>query len=158
MPQYKPLLSSYQAYVLNLLFKHFPTFSDKISALLLYADGAYNLINTERAAGQQKSDLPSSDKYVYSYVLRPPTLRGEVVAGLPSNVVLRTSNITGVPVVEHAFIPTLADVIGLIPFIPIEINVPNVISSVITFFNWVTNRRPQEQSNPRIYLLLRNHR
>lgn len=143
--------------MLSLLFKNFPTFSDKISTLLLYVDGADNVLNTEWAAGEQKSGLPSSDKYVYSYVLRPPTLRGQVAAGLPSNVVLRKSNITGVPVVEHAFIRTLGDVIGLIPFIPIEINVPNVISSVITFFNWVTNRRPQEQSNPRIYLLLRNH-
>jgi hypothetical protein len=121
-----------------------------------YANGVY-VLNTESAAGVKKSDLPSSDKYVYPYILNTTSLRGEDVSDLPSGSKLRKSNITGTTADKYAFPPTLGDVIGLIPFLPIEINVPNVISSVMTFFNWMTNRRPQEQSTPRIYFLLRNH-
>ena len=51
-------------------------------------------------------------------------------------------------------LPSLGDVIQWIPFLPIEINVPDTVMSVYGFFTWIANRRPQEdQSTPRIYFI-----
>lgn len=155
MPQYKPAVSSYQTYILDLLFKKFSSFSDKTS-LRPYSTGVCYIL-TQSPAGVKKSDLPSSEIYVYPYIVTPTTIRGDVSSDLPSGGKLRKSNSTGATADQFAVRPTLGDAIGLIPFLPIEINIPNVISSMMTFFNWLTNRRPQEHSTPRVYFLLRNH-
>jgi len=112
---------------------------------------------TQSVAGVKKSDLPSSEIYVYPYIVTPTTVRGDDRSDLPSGGKLRQSNSTGATEDQYAFQPTLGDAIGLIPFLPIQINIPNVISSMMTFFNWLTNRRPQEHTTPRVYFLLRNH-
>jgi len=112
---------------------------------------------TQSAAGVKKSDLPSSEIYVYPYIVTPTTVSGEDRSDLPSGGKLRKSNSTGATADQYALRPTLGDAIGLIPFLPIEINIPNVISSMMTFFNWLTNRRPYQHSTPRVYFLLRNH-
>jgi hypothetical protein len=109
----------------------------------------YYVLNT---AGEDKSSLSPSDKNVY-YILN--TI-GEDKSVLLSGDKEIKSNIAQIAE-KHTRLPTLGDVIEFIPFLPIEINVPDVISSMINFFNWMINRRPQDQSNPRIYLLLKNH-
>lgn len=73
---------------------------------------------------------------------------------LPSGDRIIKSNKT-VTTNPHALIPTLGDVIEFIPFLPVEINVPNVISSMMNFFSWMINRRPQDQTTPRIYFVLK---
>jgi hypothetical protein len=111
------------------------------------------VLNTVTPAGEDKSALPSSGIDVY-YVANTDSL-GEVnVYDLPSGDEIIKSNIT-VTTNAHALIPTLGDMIELIPFLPIEINIPNVISSMMNFFNWMINRRPQDQTNPRIYFVLK---
>ena len=155
VPQYKSVVSSYQTYILDLLLKKFSSFSDKTS-LMPYSTGVCYVL-TQSAAEVKKSDLPSSGIYVYPYIVTPTTVRGEDGSDLPSGGKLRKSNSTGATADMYAFRPTLGGVIGLIPFLPIEINIPNVISSMMTFFNWLTNRRPYQHSTPRVYFLLRNH-
>lgn len=153
--QYNFVLSSCQTYILDLLFKKFSSSSDKTS-LTPYSTGVCYVL-TQSAVGVKKSDLPSSEIYVYPYAVTPNTVRGEDRSDLPSGGILRKSNSTGAPADQYAFRPTLGDAIGLISFLPLEINIPNVISSMMTFFNWLTNRRPLQHSTPRVYFLLRNH-
>jgi hypothetical protein len=112
---------------------------------------------TQSGAGVKKPGLPSSEIYVYPYMVTPTTVRGEDRSDLPSGSKFRKSNSTEAAADLYAFRPTFGDAIGSIPFLPIEINIPNVISSMMTFLNWLTNRRPQENSTPRVYFLLRNH-
>jgi hypothetical protein len=155
VPQYKPVVSSYQTYILDLLFKKFCSFSVKTSPTP-YSTGVCYVLNTKSAAGVKKSDLPSSEIYVYPYIVTPTADRGDDRSDLPSGGKLRKSNSTGATADKDAFRPTLGGVIGLIPFLPIEINIPNVISSMIALLSWVTNRIPQLVSTPRVYFLLRN--
>jgi hypothetical protein len=110
----------------------------------------YYVLSTKSTAGKEKSPLTSSNKNVY-YI---PNTVGEVKSDLLSGEDGTKSNIT---VYKYTRLPSLGDFIELIPFLPVEINVPDVISSMINFFNWLMNRRPQDQNKPRIYFLLKNH-
>lgn len=110
----------------------------------------YYVLNIESTAGEENSSLSSSNKNVYHI----PNTVGEVKSGLLSGDDGMKLNIA---MDKYTRLPTLGDVIEFIPFLPIEINVPDVISSVINFFNQIMNRRPQDQSKPRIYLLLKNY-
>jgi hypothetical protein len=116
----------------------------------------YFVLNTATPADEEKSGLPSSGADVY-YVPNQYSLGVENMSDLPSGDEIVKSNIAVATTDKHAFIPTLGDVIELIPFLPVEINIPNVISSMMNFFNWMVNRRPQDQTKPRIYLSLKNH-
>jgi hypothetical protein len=113
----------------------------------------YYVHNTVTPAGEDKSALPSSGIDVY-YVPNLNSLGIEKMYELPSGDEIIKSNTT-VTTNKHAFIPTLGDMIELIPFLPIEINIPNVISSMMNFFSWMINRRPQDQTTPRIYFVLK---
>jgi hypothetical protein len=113
----------------------------------------YYVLNTVTPAGDDKSSLPSSGIDVY-YVPNMDPLGVENTYHLPSGDEIIKSNIT-VATHPHALIPTLGDMIELIPFLPIEINIPNVISSMMNFFSWMINRRPQDQTNHRIYFVLK---
>jgi hypothetical protein len=114
----------------------------------------YYVLKTVTPAGDDKFASPSSGIDVY-YVPNLDPLGIENMYGLPSGEEIVKSNIT-VTTNKHAIIPTLGDMIELIPFLPIEINIPNVISSMMNFFSWMINRRPQDQTTPRIYFVLKN--
>jgi hypothetical protein len=110
------------------------------------------VLNTVTPAGADKSGLPSSGNVVY-YLPGVPDTDPLIVVHmypLPSGDEIIKSNIT-----VHALIPTLGDMIELIPFLPIEINIPNMISSMMNFFNWMINRRPQDQTKPRVYFVVK---
>jgi hypothetical protein len=110
----------------------------------------YYVLNTVSSIGEEKSALPSSgaDFYYASYTA---PLGVADMYHLPSgDEVVKSST-----AVAHALIPTLGDVIELIPFLPIEINIHNVISSMMNVFNWMVNRRPHDQTTPRIHFLLK---
>jgi hypothetical protein len=105
----------------------------------------------------ERPDLTSNGKNIY-YILNSESLGGEHKFDLPPSDDGLKSSIT-VPTTDTSSLrlPTVGDVINLIPFLPIEINVPGVISSMTNFFNWITNRPAQEQSTPRIYFLVKSH-
>ncbi|XP_023725635.1 uncharacterized protein LOC111874397 [Cryptotermes secundus] len=111
------------------------------------------VLDTVTPAGDDKSALPSSGIDVY-YVPNTAPLGVANMYDLPSGDGIIKSNRT-VTTHPHALIPTLGDVIEFIPFLPVEINVPNVISSMMNFFSWMINRRPQDQTTPRIYFVLK---
>lgn len=104
------------------------------------------VLNTVSPVADDKSGLPSSGGDFY-YVKN----MGPLVIDLPSGDEIVKSSTS----VTHARIPTLGDVIELIPFLPVEINIHNVISSMMNFFNWMINRRPHDQTTPRIHFLLK---
>jgi hypothetical protein len=107
-----------------------------------------NTLDTVTTVGEDKSGLPSIGSDVY-YLPDTDPLAVVNIYPLPSGAEIVKSNIT-----VHALIPTLGDIIEFIPFLPVEINIPNVISSMMNFFNWMTNRRPQDQTKPRVYFVL----
>lgn len=113
-------------------------------------EDVYLVLSTKSNAGEEKSSLSSSNINVY-YITNTV---GEVKSDLQSGDEGMKSNIT---VVKSVRLPTLGDVIEIIPFLPIEINVPNVIAYMTSFLNWIMNWRPQDQSNPRIYFMLKTH-
>ncbi|PSN35580.1 hypothetical protein C0J52_24406 [Blattella germanica] len=52
-----------------------------------------------------------------------------------------------------ARLPSLSDVIQIVPFLPIEINVPDMMVGMYGFLSWLVNRG-QENGTPRIYFIV----
>jgi hypothetical protein len=103
------------------------------------------VLNTKLAVAKEKSGLPSSDGDFYYVAYMVP----QIIEDLPSRDEIVKSSTTA----TNALIPTVGDVIELIPFLPVEINIPNVISSMMNLFNWIINRQPYDQTTPRIHFL-----
>ncbi|XP_069702678.1 uncharacterized protein [Periplaneta americana] len=108
--------------------------------------------------------LPSSQENLY-YVVNTEALGDEInekSAVLSSGELMKSNsteliNANKTIITDSPRLLTLGDFIEIIPFLPIEINVPDMFSSVAGFVSWMFNRRPQDQSRPRIYVLLKRY-